>query len=500
MNFAEAMKNEQKWTRTENGAVALNTTSDACLDLFGIIGSLREADESRITSLFEEAYKENPLLATKILFYARDIRGDRETSGLGERKVFRTILKYAAFHHPECIRPNLDLIGVYGRYDDLYELIGTPLEHNMWEAMSKQFEEDRINLEKGNAISLLAKWIKTADASSPRTRQLGVKTAIKLGYNVFEFKRIVRAMRKHLRVVEGLMSTGQWDKITYSEVPSRAMMIYRNAFLKHDEERFNQFAQKAVTGEEKINSATLYPYDIIEKYRGGKYGWYYDGIGLSKTEENILQAQWDALPNYVEEGTNAIVIADTSGSMSGRPMDSAVGLAVYFAQRNVGAYHNLWMNFSSHPSFQKIKGKTLKQILSNINYDNWQNSTNCESAFNLILNTAIKNHVPVDEMPKSLIIISDMEFNYCGDRQWTFYDKMKAKFVQHGYEIPTVIFWNVNSRHDVFHADKDKKGVILVSGQSAGTFKNLIGAIGMTPVDFMCKTILSKRYESITVE
>ena len=499
MNFAEAMKNEQRWTRTENGAVALNTTSDACLDLFGTIGSLREANETRITSLFEEAYKENPLLATKILFYARDIRGDKETSGLGERRVFRTILKYAALHHPECIRPNLDLIGVYGRYDDLYELIGTPLEHNMWEAMSKQFEEDRINLEKGNAISLLAKWIKTADASSSKTRKLGVKTAIKLGYNVFEFKRIIRAMRKHLRVVEGLMSTGQWDKITYSEVPSRAMMIYRNAFLKHDEERFNQFAQKVVTGEEKINSTTLYPYDILEKYRD-EYGWFYDGSNLSGTEENILQAQWDALPNYVEEGTNAIVIADTSGSMSGRPMDSAVGLAIYFAQRNVGAYHNLWMNFSSHPSFQKIKGKTLKQILSNINYNDWQNSTNCESAFNLILNTAIKNHVPFDEMPKSLIIISDMEFDYCGDEQWTFYDKMKAKFAQHGYEIPTIIFWDVNSRHDVFHADKDKKGVILVSGQSAGTFKNLIGAIGMTPVDFMYKTILSKRYEPITVE
>ena len=211
MNFAEAIKNETKWTRTENGAVALSTTGTACLDLFGVIGALRGADESRVTSLFEEAYKENPLLATKILFYARDVRGDKETTGLGERKVFRTILKYAALHHPECIRPNLDLIGVYGRYDDLYELIGTPLEDEMWAAMKKQFEEDKTNFENGNVISLLAKWIKTADASSKETRRLGIKTAIKLGYSVFEFKRIVRAMRKHLKVVEGLMSTNQWD-------------------------------------------------------------------------------------------------------------------------------------------------------------------------------------------------------------------------------------------------------------------------------------------------
>ena len=350
MNFPEAINKAIKWTRTENGAVALNTTGTACLDLFGTIGALRTADENRITGMFEEAYNEDPLLATKMLFYARDIRGNKDTSGLGERRVFRIILKYAALHHPECIKPNLDLIGVYGRYDDLYELIDTPLENDMWVAMKNQLEEDYKNYQKGNAISLLAKWIKTADASSEKTRKLGILTAQKLGYDVYTFKRMVRAMRKHIRVVEGLMSTNQWDKINYSEVPSRAMMIYRNAFKKHDEERFTQFAQKAVAGEVKVNSATLYPYDIIEKFRSNSWltNIYYGGEKLTETEENLLQAQWDQLPNYVEEGTNAIVIADTSGSMFGRPMDTAVGLAIYFAQRNTGAYHNLFMNFSSY--------------------------------------------------------------------------------------------------------------------------------------------------------
>lgn len=501
MNFANAVKNETKWTRTENGAVALKTTDDALLDLFGTIGALRETDEARITSLFEEAYQANPLYATKILFYARDIRGDEETQGLGERRVFRIILKYCALYHPEAIRPNLDLIGVYGRYDDLYELIGTPLEDDMWTAMKKQFEEDLENMAKGNAISLLAKWIKTADASSPKTKALGKLTAQKLGYDVYNFKRIVRAMRKQIGIVESLMSTGRWDEIKYSEVPSRAMLIYRNAFKKHDEERFNQFAQKAVTGEEKINSGTLYPYDIIGKYSSHSY-WtsnYYSGNHLNPTEENVLQAQWDQLPNYVEAGTNAIVVADTSGSMMGRPMDTAVSLAIYFAQRNVGAYHNLWMNFSDHPKFQKIKGKTLRQILSNINYSNWGNNTNCEAAFNLILDIAIKNNVSPDEMPKSIVIVSDMEFDYCGNRRWDFYDAMKAKYAQYGYDICQIIFWNVNSRHDVFHADKNKKGVILCSGSSAGTFRNLIGAIGMSPMDFLLGIVNAKRYEPITV-
>lgn len=501
MNFAEAMKQEQKWTRTENGAIALNTTSDALLDLFGTIGALRNADETRITTLFEEAYKANPFIATKILFYARDIRGDEETSGLGERKVFRVILKYCAKYHPEAIRPNLDLIGVYGRYDDLYELIDTPLEKEMWTVMKKQLEEDLENMAKGNAISLLAKWIKTADASSPKTRALGKLTAQKLGYDVYNFKRIVRAMRKQIGIVESLMSTGRWDEIKYSEVPSRAMLIYRNAFKKHDEERFSQFAQKAVTGEEKINSGTLYPYDIISKYSSHNC-WsanYYSGNLLNSTEENVLQAQWDQLPNYVDEGTNAIVIADTSGSMMGRPMDTAVSLAIYFAQRNHGAFKNLWMNFSSNPSYQQIRGKTLKQILNNINYHNWSGSTNCKAAFEMILDTAIQYHIPQEDMPKALIIISDMEFDHCGGRNWTFYDQMKSEFAKKGYEIPSIIFWNCESRHDVFHTDKNRKGTILVSGQSASVFKQLMGSVNYTPMEFMMKTVNAKRYEPITI-
>lgn len=208
MSFAEAMRQNGSFTRTENGAVALNTTGDARLDLFGTIGSLRNTTDGRIQTLFAEAYKTDPLFATKIAFYARDIR-----DGLGERNTFRVILKYMAEHHPEALRPNLDLVGVFGRYDDLYCLVGTPLEDDMWTAMKKQFEEDLKNLHEGNAISLLAKWIKTADASSKETRKLGILTAQKLGYPVYNFKRIIRSMRKRIGAVEALMSAGKWENI-----------------------------------------------------------------------------------------------------------------------------------------------------------------------------------------------------------------------------------------------------------------------------------------------
>lgn len=488
MNFAEAAKMNAAFTRTENGAVALNTTGDARLDFFGTVGSLRTAEKERITRLFSEAWRADPLFATKIAFYARDVRG-----GLGERQTFRTILQYMAEYHPEALRLNLDLIGVYGRYDDLYCLIGTSLENEMWVALKKQFEEDRQNLQAGNAISLLAKWIKTADASSENTRKLGILTAQKLGYSVYEFKRLVRAMRKQIGIVEALMSAGRWDEIRYSAVPSRAMMIYRNAFQRHDADRYGQFIQKAVSGEEKIHSATLYPYDIVEKVLA------LDWRGRRITEDETLEAQWRQLPDYVEAGTNALVIADTSGSMHGRPLATSVGLAVYFAERNTGPYHNMFMSFSGSSRIQMLKGETLSQKIGSINMNDWENNTNLQAAFMRVLEIAVQNHIPAEEMPKSLVVISDMEIDYCGDRNWTFYEKMARRFTDHGYQIPNIIFWNVASRHDVFHADKSRTGVQLVSGQSAAMFRQVMQCVGMNLVEAMEKIINSERYAAIAV-
>ena len=485
MKFAEAARAAGTYTRTENGAIALNTTSDARLDLFSTIGSLREADRIRITRLFAEAYRADPLFATRIVFYGRDIRG-----GLGERNTFRILLKYMAEKHPEALIPNLDLIGVYGRFDDLYALIGTPLEDQMWAAMKAQFEEDVRNLHEGNAISLLAKWIKTADASSRNTRKLGILTANRLGYPVYEFKRLVRIMRKRIGVVEALMSAGRWDEIKYAAVPSRAMMIYRNAFARHDGARYGAFIRKAMEGKETIHSQTLFPYDIMEKVLRGS---------RRVVEDPALEAQWRQLPDYVEKGSNALVIADTSGSMYGRPLATSVGLAVYFAERNTGAYHNMFMSFSATSRIQILKGETLAQKISSINMSDWMMNTNLEAAFRNVLKIAILNRVPAEEMPKALIVISDMEIDSCGNREWTFYEKMESLFRINGYTIPSIIFWNVNSRHDIFHADAKRRGVQLVSGQSASVFSQVMQSIDMTPVEAMEKVIGSGRYDAITI-
>ena len=481
--FGKLMRQEaENSVRTENGALAYATTLDSCLDLFATIGALRGADEKRIQRLFEKAYAQDALLTMKILFYARDIRG-----GLGERKVFRTLIRYIAKAHPKALLPNLEWIGFYGRYDDLYCLIGTPLEEAMWSVMKRQFEEDRENMEAGRTISLLAKWIKTADASSKRTRYLGILTAKKMGYPVYEFKRIVRRMRKYLQIVEPMMVQGRWDDITYSQVPSRAMFIYHNAFERHDEKRFAKYTQNVVEGVEKIHADTLFPYDIVEKvlYQGA--------------DKDILEAQWNSLPNYVEEGTNAIVVADVSGSMTGRPMASSIGLAIYFAERNKGAYHNLFMTFSENSNIVELKGNTLSEKIRNLSRAEWGWNTDLRKAFERILSIAVSNNVSANDLPKSIIVISDMEIDGCTSSDWRFYDEMKDRYARYGYEIPNVVFWNVNSRQNVFHADSKRKGVQLCSGNSVAVFNQLVGAVGKTPVEMMLETVNGERYERVRI-
>lgn len=487
MKFNEAMRNNARNTYTENGQRALNTTSNKCLDFFSVCGALRQADTDRVTRLFEDAYREDALLATKTLFYLRDIRG-----GLGERNTFRVLLKYAANNHPECIVNNIALISDFGRFDDLYELVDTSLEDTMWAVVKEQLTSDIDNMLNNKEVSLLAKWLKTADASSKKTRALGIYTAQKLGYSVYEYKRIVKSLRKYIDITEVKMSQNNWGEINYEAVPSLAMTKYRNAFARHDEDGFNDYLDKVNSGEKKINASTLYPYDIIEKFT------YYNFNGLDENEKKVLNAQWDNLPDYVEKGTNAIVMADTSGSMNGRPLCVALSLAIYFAQRNTGAYHNLWMSFSRNPRFHEIKGSKLEQIMHSIDMRDWNMNTDLNAAMKKILEVAVKNHVAPEDMPTALIVVSDMEIDHCSGK--LFHDHLVEMYEKEGYILPNIIFWNVYSRHDIFHADSNRPGVQLVSGCSPSVFTHVMQMVNMTPVEAMLHILNSERYSVITIK
>lgn len=492
--FVNAMRAEGNLTTTENGAVAHASTGRRVLDFFGVAGALRTRDTEEILRLFKGAFAEDPLMALKTVFYTRDIRG-----GLGERRTVQVILKYLAESNPDVVINNLELVPYFGYWKDLFVLENTPVEHAMFYLLKAQFDADLAGVEASEPISLLGKWLPGPDATSKESARLGRRIARKFGLTSKEYQASLRRLRAYLDIVERKMSANEWTEITYSQVPSRAMTIYRNAFRRHDEHGFEQFIGKVERGEEKINSATLYPYDIIERMGlGMNYGGFQRQTHLALTNfDRVLQEQWNALPNYVGEGENILVMADTSGSMVGRPLATSVGLAIYFAERNSGPFKNTFMTFSSRPSLVTLEGKTLPEKVACI--PSIVQDTNLDSAFKLILDTAIAHNLTQADLPKSLVVISDMEINSGteGDSAKTFHRRFTELFRQHGYEIPSVVYWNVNSRHDVFHATSDYPGVQLASGQSPSVFKSVLNSAGKTAYEMMVEVLNDERYSVV---
>ena len=352
-----------------------------------------------------------------------------------------------------------------------------------------------MNYEENEPISLLAKWLKSVNASSSETKRLGKLTATAFGYSEKNYRKILSKLRSYIDLTESKISRNAWSDIVYSSVPSRAMSIYRNAFKAHDEAGFNAYIAALEKGEDKVNATTLYPYDIMEKLGLNWQSKYFNFL----TIDPILEAQWKALPNYVEGEQDILVMADTSGSMFGRPLCSSIGLALYFAERNTGAFKNVFITFSSQPSLIELKGKTLYDKVKCI--PSIVENTNLEAAFNLLLKVAVRNKLKASELPKSLVVITDMEFDMgtTSRANWTFYDSLAHDFATHGYQIPNVIFWNVNSRHDVFQSTSQYKGVQMASGQSPSVFKSILANIGKTPYEAMIHVLNDPLYDCITL-
>ena len=494
MNFANAVKTNTNTKLTENGARAYTTQGNALTDLFAQVGALRPRNEREIATKYAAAFAVDPLLATKMLFYAGNVRG-----GLGERRTFRICLKWLAENHPSIVIKNAALIPHFNRWDSMFTLVGTAAEKEMWKVIADQLNTDMAAVaaskgKKVQPISLLAKWMPTETASSAETRALARKCMTNLGLTPRAYRKVLSALRKHLKVVESPMSASDWEAIQYAQVPSYAMKNYRKAFAKHDPDGFAAYKASLVKGETKVNASTLFPYDLVAQYsRGG-------GSGRYCSEDAIVEAQWKALPNYVTGENNILIMADVSGSMYGSPMDTSVGLATYFAQRNKGAYRNLYMSFTNDPHFIALReGATLADCVRQLYSTDVGYNTNLEKAFDYILRHAIANGVSNNEMPEALVVVSDMEIDrYMRQNRMDFVDAMKAKFARHGYTLPKLILWNVEARNDTFLSKQD--GVICVGGQSASTFRELCGNLdGKTTWDIMCETLGNKMYDCVTI-
>ena len=504
MNFANAMYRAGSEKLTENGAFAYDSTAQgALLDLFSQIGALRPRTEDEIARKFAAAFKEDKLLATKMMFYAGDIR----QGGLGERRTFHICLRWMAENHPAIVVKNIHLIPYFNRFDTLFVLVGTECESLMWELIAETLTKDVKAMKasrngKHVPASLLAKWMPSENTSSAKTRALAAKAIKALRLTPRKYRQMLSALRKHINVTERLMSAGEWGLIDYAKVPSYAMHNYGSAFAKHDHERFDAYLRSVKKGKVKINASVLYPYDLVEKYMDIRQrGTHYGDCFVTHKENAVVEAQWKAMPNYLTKPVNAVVMADVSGSMHGRPMATSIGLATYFAQHNTGAYRNMYLTFTDNPHFINIpEGASLLECVKRVASAGVGYSTNLEKAFRAVLDLAVGNGVADKDMPKTIVVISDMEIDKYmrPGRHWDFLTKMKALYAAHGYKLPKIVMWNVNARKDTVLSQDEQ--TIFISGQSASSFKALCQNLdGVTAYELMLQVLNGAAYAKVCI-
>lgn len=493
-NFLNSIKKEANLTTTENNALTYYSTLSDCLDLFYRIGALRQANEQEITSIIERAYTENKDYTFRILFFARDIRG-----GLGERRVFRISMDYLAKTHTDSVLKNLELFSEYGRWDDLINLYNCNvkvIQKSIISIIKQQLNKDIQNMNSNNSISLLAKWIPSINASNKDTISLAKKISKELNMSYKEYRQTISKLRKYLDILENRLRTKDYS-FDYSKQPSKAMIKYRQAFFRNDADRYMNFLQSVKNGETKINTGTLYPYDIVRQILNNRGK-------ISKNERTSLDVTWNSLPS-VNIDKNSIAVIDGSGSMymSYRcdllPYQVAISLGLYFAEHSTGAFANHFITFSSNPRLVEVKGKDIVDKVNYISTFNECSNTNIQGVFDLILNTAIHQKLPQKELPDTIYIISDMEFDNCAynnNQRCTNFDCAKQKFEQHGYKLPNVVFWNVASRNQQVPVTKHQSGALLVSGSTAKIF-DMVQTDKLNPEQFMLDIINGERYNKI---
>lgn len=488
----QILNNDMNRSVTEKGAVGYRTTGHNLLDLNFAVASLRNAPEQVIIDKFTKAYFDDRKTAVKWLFYARDIR-----SGLGERRLFKSVFKYLAENHPEL--PVTDLIGLipeYGRYDDLLCLLDTKYCDAVIDIIKTQLSSDLEEKENGHSISLLAKWLPSVNTSSELSRSRGRFIAKKLELSEKEYRQTLSALRKHLDIVEQKMSAGSFSEIKYETVPSKANLIYRNAFLCHDEERRTAYLESLKQGKTKINAGVLSPHEIIHAYQHGFQVQPYN---------EALEQMWLALKDTTGGIGNTIVVADGSGSMtvpvSGgtcTALSVANALAIYFAERSRGQFKDQYITFSMNPQLVDLsKGRNLREKILIAKAHSEVANTDIHAVFRLILQTAVTNRMSQQEMPGNIIIVSDMEFDFCGkNASQPLFTQIAAEYQRHSYKLPRLVFWNVNSRTGTIPVKENDLGVALVSGFSSNLFKMVLSN-ELDPYQSLLDMLNSERYNNI---
>lgn len=467
--LAQAISNT---TYTWNGDVTHISSEDALVDLFYFIGASRIASSELIAAKVNAALAQDVYGTGRILLWARDCRG-----GAGERRVFHEAVLSMPLEHAIGM---IGMLPMLGYWKDVIKYV----EHDATRPTAITMIRNALQAGEGET-GLVAKYL-------PRKGKIAAIIRNELGMTPKQYRKTIVSLSN---TVEQKVCAKEHSKIDYSTVPSKAMNRHYKSFLNHDAERFGDFLTKAASGESNINSAQLYPYEIVAKCPST----YYRGAYGSAADKDLLNAQWSNLPDYIGNSKERIIsVVDTSGSMmcsSGAKgitcMDVAVSLGLYTAYNAKGAFNNKMITFSAAPHFINIRGKDIVEDTRTVRRADWGMNTNLDAVYQLILDAAVSNQVPESEMPTLIAIVSDMQFDYCADSRNTAMQRIKAAYIAAGYKVPKLVFWNVNGTGYGVPATKSAVDVGLVSGFSPSIFKSILSAEDFTPRGILDKTVLN---------
>ena len=421
-----------------------------------------------------------------MLFYGRDICG-----GLGERRVFRILLNWLAKEYPDTVRKNLPLISEYGRWDDVLVLLDTPCEGDALNLIARQLKEDQKAMENGESVSLLSKWLPSVNTSNKDAVAQAKRFARALDLIDAGYRKMLVALRAYIRILENNLREKDYT-FEYAAQPSKAMFKYRKAFQRNDGERYAAYLDSVSRGEAQMHTGTLMLYELVEKAMrcSGDAG-----------ECKSLDVTWNALENFTDD-RNALCVIDGSGSMhwGGNPLPIAVAvsLGMYFAERNKGAFRNHFITFSHNPQLVEIKGADLVEKAKYGMSYNEVADTNIQKVFELVLDAAVRNRLPQEELPETLYIITDMEFNFCTrDADITNFEYARELYRRNGYKLPQLVFWNVQSRKAQQPVSMNEQNVVLVSGCTARLFSIVVSG-NLDPYRYMLQVLNSERYAPIS--
>lgn len=459
---------------SKNGALECASSGSALVDFNARATEFRNAHESVIFDAAVMAFAENPVDFVKLVFQTGDIKG-----GKGERRSFNICMDWLVATHPYIAMEVLSLIPEFTRWDNLVRHIVSENKEIREYATSIVVEQFKKDLDTVRAskedemvhISLLAKWMPSLQTKKSSDKILVRHLLRSLHMQEREYRKALSELRSHLNIIEKAMSAKDYKAIDMTKLSSKQQLRYAKFFNRVMQEERHEYIQAVLRGEKKMNASVLNPLEIYHEYIKKSRGV------VSYNED--YEALWSLISDKTAGNGNTLVIRDGSFSMkvgfirnsNATMLDAASAMAIYCAEHMTGPLKNKFITFSSRPQIVDLSEcHTLAEKINHLFRYNDCTNTNIEATFDLILNAAIEGNLSQDEIPSYLLIMSDMEF----DRARTFesrsravlFDLIREKWNAAGYEMPTLVFWQLNGKRTIYPEIDSKNGIIFLSGFS----------------------------------